>query len=65
MKIFCDGLVVQTPHIMADNKESIDLTKLDGSNYSVWHFGITLILNAENLNLVYVKYNEFLCGSVV
>ena len=28
MKIFCDSVVVQTPHIMADNKESIDLTKL-------------------------------------
>ena len=42
---------------MSDNRESIDLTKLDGSNYPIWHFRITLVLDAENL-LKYVDGSE-------
>ena len=31
------------------NKEILDLTKLDGSNYSMWKFGVTFLLQAKEL----------------
>ena len=39
---------------MSDNREPIDLTNLDESNYPIWYFGITLVLDAEDL-LKYVN----------
>ena len=34
--------------IMAD-KDTLDLTKLDGTNSSMWKFGITFLLEAKDL----------------
>ena len=34
---------------MADARETVDLTNFQGSIYSIGHFGITLILDVEDL----------------
>ena len=34
---------------MADSKEILDLTKLNGSNYSMWKFGVNFVLQSKDL----------------
>ena len=34
---------------MADSKEILDLTKLNGSNYSMWKFGVNFVLQSKEL----------------
>ena len=34
---------------MADSKETLDLTKLDGNNFPLWRFEITLTIESKEL----------------
>lgn len=40
-----------------ENKENLDLPKLDGSNYQLWKFGVTFALQSKGLTR-YIENTE-------